>query len=898
MDFIVVLFGIAVLFLLIAPIFGLIAFFQLLSTKRDLLEVRREIYRLRQIMGGAPAAETPSTPIAPQPIASSVPPTRPSQSAPQPAPPPSPQPAMPTRAAAPQAQTQTPFAATSPTASKSIDWERMIASNWMVWTGGLALAVGGLFLVRVVIDAGLFGPVARIISAVILGAGLIAAALRSESWALVKSADTSVRHLPSILAGAGVISLYGAAIGAGFLYDLVPPLVALGLLIAASVVAVLLSLRFGPLLAALGLTGAYVAPLLTGAIDGSAVPLLPYAALVTAAGLTLMRLKGWRAGMWIILPGAAFWGWVALAGADPAREWAIPAYALGLAAMGLLFGERDADAKVDWPQQWLDIKNLPGAATSSILAAHLFFLLAGGLIWLSGIDKSHAPVVVTSALALLGGFALLASWQRAGYALITPLAGGITLVCLLVWSAMVPNLAYACVAAALGFGLGGTAVMSRLQVKAPVATAAALVPPAALFIAFWRHNALSPGFEWGFAALLMACGFGAVLDWMRRRDPQFKNHPGGASLYAIGIVLSAGLAPFLVLSGLWLGPAMAVVAVAIALVCRRFNLPILVWAGPVAVAAATGLLIRPGMLSGMMIAPTPILNEMTAGFAIAIAALLGGAWLSKARPRMRRAYEAGALILGFSLVGLTIRHIAGGGVLNGPFAGLGEASSYAIAYLGMAISFAWRLRGPSVVWRVFEGIAVVLGLLGIFIAFTELPNTSLGYMPIANLLFPAFAMPAILLGVYSFILRRTGRTVHSQITGIAAMGLGFVWVTLETARAIGGPFMDIDDDRLWAFSIAWIVYAFALLFWGVLRQRSAARFASLAILIISIAKVFLLDMAALEGVARAGSFIGLGLSLIGVALFYQRYVFSAPGKNDPPPSSPQEGGSLPAQSPV
>ena len=74
-------------------------------------------------------------------------------------------------------------------------------------------------------------------------------------------------------------------------------------------------------------------------------------------------------------------------------------------------------------------------------------------------------------------------------------------------------------------------------------------------------------------------------------------------------------------------------------------------------------------------------------------------------------------------------------------------------------------------------------------------------------------------------------------------------------------------------SVVWILYAIALLLWGVWQARPLARYASLVILLGAVAKVFLIDFAGTEGVIRALSFIGLGAALIGVALLYQRFVF-------------------------
>jgi uncharacterized membrane protein len=45
------------------------------------------------------------------------------------------------------------------------------------------------------------------------------------------------------------------------------------------------------------------------------------------------------------------------------------------------------------------------------------------------------------------------------------------------------------------------------------------------------------------------------------------------------------------------------------------------------------------------------------------------------------------------------------------------------------------------------------------------------------------------------------------------------------------------------------------------------------VVVLTIAKVFLVDMAGLTGVYRALSFIGLGLVLVGIGWLYQRLLF-------------------------
>ncbi|HEX2511745.1 MAG TPA: DUF2339 domain-containing protein, partial [Xanthobacteraceae bacterium] len=50
-----------------------------------------------------------------------------------------------------------------------------------------------------------------------------------------------------------------------------------------------------------------------------------------------------------------------------------------------------------------------------------------------------------------------------------------------------------------------------------------------------------------------------------------------------------------------------------------------------------------------------------------------------------------------------------------------------------------------------------------------------------------------------------------------------------------------------------------------------------AVVVVTIGKVFLFDMAGLTGVFRALSFIGLGLVLVGIGLLYQRLLYRPSG---------------------
>ena len=73
--------------------------------------------------------------------------------------------------------------------------------------------------------------------------------------------------------------------------------------------------------------------------------------------------------------------------------------------------------------------------------------------------------------------------------------------------------------------------------------------------------------------------------------------------------------------------------------------------------------------------------------------------------------------------------------------------------------------------------------------------------------------------------------------------------------------------------MVWLAYGVALLLFGIAFRSQPARLASAAITLLTVAKVFLVDMSGLTGVFRALSFIGLGLVLVGIGWLYQRLLF-------------------------
>src|SRR3984893_13104166 len=203
-------------------------------------------------------------------------------------------------AAAPPPETPLPPHPAAP----SPGFEERFGASWVVWIGGLALALGGIFMVQFSIEAGLVGPGVR----VFLGGLLAAALVTAGEWTRRREfafplANVPTAHIPSILTAAGTTVAYATIYAAYALYDFLPAPLAFILLDIVALATLAAALLHGPALAALGQVGAFVSPLLVASNLPNYWALYIYLGVVTAASYFLARARMWR---WLVITAVAF----------------------------------------------------------------------------------------------------------------------------------------------------------------------------------------------------------------------------------------------------------------------------------------------------------------------------------------------------------------------------------------------------------------------------------------------------------------------------------------------------------------------------------------------------------------------------------------------------------------
>jgi uncharacterized membrane protein len=145
-----------------------------------------------------------------------------------------------------------------------------------------------------------------------------------------------------------------------------------------------------------------------------------------------------------------------------------------------------------------------------------------------------------------------------------------------------------------------------------------------------------------------------------------------------------------------------------------------------------------------------------------------------------------------------------------------------------------------------------------------------------NLILLGYGIPAML-AIWLAMATRGTRPEAYRVTAAAfAVLLMLSYLTLEVRALYQGPVLSrggMSNAEQYTYSVVWLAYGVALLLFGIFFRSQPARFASALITLLTIGKVFLLDMAGLTGIYRALSFIGLGLVLVGIGWLYQRLLF-------------------------
>lgn len=771
--------------------------------------------------------------------------------------------------------------------------EQSLATKIPVWIGAISLICAAFFLVKYSIELGWMKPAVRVSLGGLFGFGLAAAG----QWIVRRSDIANYERIAQALAGAGIVAMYVSLYAALNLYQLLPPAVAFGGMAAVTAAAVVLSLRHGQPIAVFGLVGGLLTPALVGADNPNAWGMFGYLFLLFTCMFGVFVKKGW----WGVAIAAVVgvFGWTAFWVMVPFRPEdasALALFVLAIAVVVLVVTGRKI------------IRGAIAEGDGAALHGLNYGVVAGGvgvIFWLS--FKISLGLFDWGVLSLMGlGVCALTFFQPSVYRAALPALLGVKLILFRIWAdgAETPEVV-AVIALLSAVYVAVPAYLMRRTADPRFWAGVQVAAAVALYTLAFLVGSIQAPFEmfWGLAGLILAGTAACQAADIRVKyaaDLDIQDYLVAVYALAVTAFISIGFA--IELPWRFFPLALAGQAAATAWVFHELRIPFLktIVMILVAVLAASqfeqiGLFLYTAAMSVAGRAPGPFAGSLVLGaplFDMGVPAVLVGCALAVfARAGQADKAFFHCLFGTAFLMGLWTAYYLLNGAFYGDYAeafsrksGFIERGIVTIALGGLGLAglmLAGRLKIETVKpWAMaLAGVAALR-----YVYFDGLIHNpfwtrqAVGALPLLNGVTLTYGAAA---GLWLWAARCPQLARHAQACkGMALVSL-FAWVTLSVRQYFHGDiirFGSVGAAELYTYSAAWLLTGLGLLGLGIRKELQAARFASLGFMVAAVLKVFLYDASELEGLYRVFSFLGLGVSLIGLSFFYTRFVFQGQGK--------------------
>ncbi len=782
---------------------------------------------------------------------------------------------------------------------EDFDWFKGV--NWLVWIGGAALALGGIFIVKYSIDYGLLGPWARVILGTVLGLGMLGVGEWFRRQPEQGKSLTSWTYLPLSVSTAGLTVIYGA-LYAGFTYfDLYPAFVAMLLLAVTALLGMAYSLMLGPVMAAIGMLGAYMVPILVSSKTASTELLFMYLFAVLVGSMLILRYRPWN---WIAVSNlvvSALWVLLwELSGNNTAVDAFVVEIYLFLSVLLFIYyfmkDAADQSAKIDL------FKRTGLLTARSILYAAFVMVSVFALFLAAGHGHQSLAILLAVAIAPLS---VLVARDIPGFKGLPVIGHATVLFLLSLWpdtylrmdlnsyeygsaaSAELWRFAVLCFAAAFHFMAYGAWCLYKKSTSLLGAAHAVAGPVLVFCIAYWKCNQLGTSPEWAAIALTIA-GMSAIAATKLSKNLPEGLHNSVIAIFLIGATAGLSLAFAVALEAEWLTIAFAIQLAATAWVYHK--IPVSAFR-PLASLLAIFVIVRlelDGEVLRFLGRSGETMDWFLYGFGIPILCF-GFAWVLFRRKKtdyLVMLLESGTILFWVTLLALSIRYFAGvqsdmeGVLFNWSSFTFAELSVHVVSLLANALGLYWlnnKEASPvrSWGWKILGALGAAQLALVLMMSVNPLIvfNGGVGSWYVIDWLFVAYLVPAGLFLAFRMLAAKE----HTQLSfgaAVAASVLGFLYLNTEIRHLFVGRDIRLghfSDWEFYTYSVAWLVVGGVSLFGGIWRDNLYVKRAAFILILATVGKVFLFDMSKLDGLLRAISFLGLGASLIGLGFLFQRY---------------------------
>ena len=204
---------------------------------------------------------------------------------------------------------------------------------------------------------------------------------------------------------------------------------------------------------------------------------------------------------------------------------------------------------------------------------------------------------------------------------------------------------------------------------------------------------------------------------------------------------------------------------------------------------------------------------------------------------------------------------------------------HVVAWTWIGTSLVWLGVVRREVWTRFIGSSVLLVAV-LMLVELNLRGAPVGYVVLAN---PRLVATAVLVAALYWLSALAEREPQSSMAAfaravliLAANSLTLLFLTGEISafwqlHDASGVSTESRLARGAMLSVTWAAYATGTIVAGIRRRYAPARYFAMVVFALTIAKVFLVDMAELERAYRIVSIIGLGVMLLATSYMYERF---------------------------
>lgn len=662
-------------------------------------------------------------------------------------------------------------------------------------------------------------------------------------------------------------------------------------------VAMVLGWFHGPFLAAVGVTGAMIAPFIIGGSSEDPSLLLTYFGIVAVTGLAIDALRRW-AWVSVISVASGFGAGTLLMQAS--RGGAVEPWfmlycaALALAAIVIpvrkllpdhagtplciaIFAREEDDPLPEFPT----------------LLANGAVMAASGLIALVAHSQSREdifwPGIITLSVLLLflsvqarkaPALVDLTLWPAA--ALVAVVASGAPLWASYQEAALLPEADMPLMASiVVGIGILLSAVAAWRSLREPsgsllFALISALIAPAvAIMIEIAWSPVLILGREiWALHAMAIAAMMVAIAGRLARADgPEDRER---MSFVVLSALASIAFGVVILFSSAALTMAFSLTVLAAAWLDRRFNMPLM---GLYILAGVTTVGFRLVADPGIGWATDAPLADMLLSHGGALLAF-ALSWLlvkSARRPRSEILLESAIFSTTGILVSLLLYRVIlseGGRDAVGSHWAMGIEGSVWLA-LGLARLRRLETGGPlarlrpvlAIIFLMIAGFHLLLAMTLLNPLFGDFGSPVLGPVVI-NTLIPAYLLPALLLFAGCRWLQGSPKLFRIPAASIALLLAG-LWLGLTIRHfwrgAEGMELPAIGQPELYSYTVVLLLIGAGLFYQALARRHALLRKAGLLFIGVAVVKVFVVDISGLGGLIRIFALLVLGLSLAALA---------------------------------